>query len=147
MLFRGIAPHGWPSCIFPCLSIRLDRFFPLFRRTLMTRKIYRPRRWVRDHLHPGLYLTLSVLALWYIFSAWSFGGGSYTDYLLTVANGLILIAVAVPVALWRIWRDHPHEDGAKEPFREWASSELRIWQDRVNGTDAAVGIILSVAGV
>jgi len=114
---------------------------------LMSRKSYRPTRRITDHLHPGLYLTLSGLALWFIFSAWTFGGGGYTDYLLTVASGLILIAVAIPVGLWRIWRNHPHQDEAKEPFREWASSEFHIWQDRVNGRNAAVEIILPVAAV
>jgi hypothetical protein len=100
------------------MSMRERLFFASLRRTLMTRKIYRPTRRVTDHLHPGLYLTLSGLALWFIFSAWAFGGDGYTDYLLTVASGLILIAIAIPFGLWRIWRNHPHQDEAKEPFRE-----------------------------
>ena len=112
----------------------------------MTRKTYRPTRRVTDHLHLGLYLALSGLSLWFIFSAWAFGGDGYTDYLLT-ASGLILIAIAIPFGLWRIWRNHPHQDEVKEPFREWALSEFHIWQDRVAGRNAAVEIILPVAAV
>ena len=113
----------------------------------MTRKTYRPRPRVTDHLHPGLYLAISGLALWYIFSAWSFGGGGYTNYLLTVTSGLILMTIAIPVALWRIWRNHPHREEAKQPFREWAASEFHIWQDHLTGKNAAVEILLPVAAV
>lgn len=113
----------------------------------MTRKTYRPRPRVTEHLHPGLYVALSGLALWFVFSAWAFGGGAYTDYLLTVASGLIFITVAIPAALWRIWRSHPHQEEAEQPFRQWASSEFHIWQDRVSGRSAAVEILLPVAAV
>jgi hypothetical protein len=123
------------------------RHLPFFRRAFMAKKTYRPGRWDPDHLHPGLYLALSALALWFVFSAWAFGGGAYTDYLLTVASGLIFIAVAIPTALWRIWRNHPHQEESKQPFQRWASSELHIWQDRVSGRNAAVEILLPVAAV
>lgn len=115
----------------------------------MSRQTSHPQ-WQRvtDHLHPGLYLALAGLALWYILSAWSFGGDGYTDYLLAIASGLILIAVAIPAALWRIWRNHSHEEGSpNESFRAWAASDFRIWQDHMKARDAAIEILLPIAAV
>ncbi|MGE0150834.1 MAG: hypothetical protein AB7R87_26060 [Parvibaculaceae bacterium] len=115
----------------------------------MSRKIYRPAIRVTDRLHPALYLALVVLALWFVLSAWGFAGDEHTDYLLVVASGLVVIAVAIPAALWRIWRHHPHEK--EEPsgsLRDWASSsEFRTWQDRVKAGNAAVEILLPIAAV
>jgi hypothetical protein len=115
----------------------------------MSRKAYRPTGRVTDRLHPGLYVALVALALWFVLSAWAFGGDGYTDYLLVVASGLILIAIAVPAALWRIWRHHPHqEDEPQGSLREWAeTSEFRTWQDRVKARNAAIEILLPVAAV
>jgi hypothetical protein len=114
----------------------------------MSRKPYRPTWRVTDRLHPSLYLALALLALWFVFSAWAFGGRAYTDYLLAVASGLMFIAVAIPAALWRIWRNHPHEEGRRETLREWAAlNEFRTWQDRVKAKNAAIEILLPVAAV
>ena len=115
----------------------------------MGRKIYRPSVRITDRPHPGLYMIIVLLAVWFVLSAWAFAGGAYTDYLLAVASGLIAIAIAIPAALWRIWRHHPHEE--EEPsgsLRAWAaSSEFRTWQDRVKAKYAAVEILLPVAAV
>jgi hypothetical protein len=115
----------------------------------MSRKPYRPTWRVTDRLHPGLYLLLAGLGLWFVLSVWAFGGRAYTDYLLAVASGLIFIAVAIPAMLWRIWRNHPHEKGERrESLREWAASnEFSTWQDRVKGRNAAIEILLPVAAV
>lgn len=114
----------------------------------MKRKMFRPTWRVTDHLHPSLYLALAALALLYVISAWSFGGMGETDYLLTVVTGLVSIAILLPTALWRIWRNHSRETGEpQESFREWAASDFHIWQDHVSGIDAAVEILLPVAAV
>lgn len=115
----------------------------------MSRNEYRPTVRVTDRLHPGVYLALVALGLWFVVSAWAFGGDGYTDYLLVVASGLIFIAIAIPAALWRIWRHHPHGDDApQESFREWVSaSEFRTWQDRVKAKNAAIEILLPIAAV
>ena len=113
----------------------------------MRPKNYRPERRRSERLHSGVYLALALLALWYVFAAWSFGGDAYTDYLLVVASGLIAITVAIPAALWRIWRNHPHKDLPDRSFRAWAQSEFRIWQDHVSGRNAAIEILLPVAAV
>jgi hypothetical protein len=113
----------------------------------MTGKEYRPRNRMTDRLHPVVYLALAGLGLWYVVSAWAFGGNAYTDYLLAVVTGLVFIAVLIPVGIWRIWRNHPHREGSGEPFKFWAASELRIWQDRVKAGNAAIEILLPVAAV
>jgi hypothetical protein len=115
----------------------------------MSRKPYRPTKPITDRLHPGLYLALVALGLWFVVSAWAFGGDGYTDYLLVVASGLIFMAIAIPVTLWRIWRHHPHEeDPSTGSLREWVStSEFRTWQDRVKAKNAAIEILLPIAAV
>jgi hypothetical protein len=116
----------------------------------MSKNAYRPTKPSTDRLHPGLYLILVFLGLWFVVSAWAFGGDGHTDYLLVVASGLILIAIAIPATLWNIWRHHP--PGDREPpngsLREWASTrEFRTWQDRVKGKNAAIEILLPIAAV
>jgi hypothetical protein len=114
----------------------------------LSRKVYRPAGRVTDRLHPGLYLALVSLAAWFLFSAWLFAGGAYSDYLLAVASALIVITIAIPAALWRIWRHHLHKK--EEPsgsLREWATTEFRTWQDRVKGKNAAIEILLPIAAV
>ncbi len=109
---------------------------------------YRPTRRSSDELPPGLYLAIAALALWFIFAAWSFGGGAHTDYLLVVASGLISITVLIPLGLWRIWRNHTGDNHSHSgSFREWAASEFQIWQDHVRGRNAAIEILLPIAAV
>ncbi|MFZ5672701.1 MAG: hypothetical protein ACOZAM_07020 [Pseudomonadota bacterium] len=113
----------------------------------MPDKEYRPRQRITDGLHPGIYLALAGFGLWYAFSAWAFGGGAYTDYLLAVVTGLIAIAILIPLGMWRIWRNHAHRRDSDEPFRFWAAGDLRIWQDRMRARSAAIEILLPVAAV
>ena len=61
---------------------------------------YRPKRRSSDELPFGLYVTLALFALWFVFAAWSFGGGAYTDYLLVVASGPIVQPPPTCVAPW-----------------------------------------------
>lgn len=113
----------------------------------MLGKEYHPRQRITDRLHPAIYLALAGFGLWYAFSAWAFGGGAYTDYLLVVVTGLIAIAILIPVGLWRIWRNHPHREGPAEAFSSWAAGEFRIWQGRMKARNAAIEILLPVAAV
>ncbi len=40
----------------------------------MSRNPYRPTSPITDRLHPGLYLALVGLGLWFVLSVWAFGG-------------------------------------------------------------------------
>ena len=115
----------------------------------MSRNAHRPTKRITDRLHPGLYVVLVALGLWFVLSAWAFGGDGYTDYLLVVASGLVFIAMAIPLTLWRIRRHHSHgEEPPSGSLREWAStSEFRTWQDRVKTKNAAIEILLPIAAV
>src|SRR6187397_1829279 len=98
----------------------------------MSMRKYQPEPRRNNRLHPGLYLALAFFALRYIFAAWSFGGGADTDHLLVVASGLIGITVAIPVALWRIRRNHPRrKHSSAGSFHDWAASDFQNWQDHV----------------
>jgi hypothetical protein len=103
-----------------------------------------------DHVHPLVYLAIIGLALWFVLSAWSFAADGYTDWLLVVVSGFVLIAVAIPSILLLVWRNHrePGEDaGQHERLRDWTAGELDTWQDHVKGTNAAVEMLLPIAAV
>jgi hypothetical protein len=103
---------------------------------------------VSDHLHPLVYIAIMALAAWFAIAAWGFATDGYTDYLLAVVSGFILIAVGLPYALSRIWRKtHPREavDQDRKSFGEWASGQFATWQDRTSGANAAVEVLLPIA--
>jgi hypothetical protein len=118
----------------------------------MSNEFHRRDRPASDRLHPLVYMAIVGLALWFVVSVWGFATDGYTDYLLAVVSGFILIAVALPPALWRVWRKAQGRDAAggparQEDFQQWASSEFDTWQDRVTGANAAVQVLLPLAAV
>jgi hypothetical protein len=102
---------------------------------------------VSDRLHPLVYMAIVGLALWFVLSVWGFATDGYTDYLLAVVSCFIFIAVALPYALWRVWRKAQSDGVDRTPFHEWASGEFDTWQDRVTGANAAIQILLPLAAV
>jgi hypothetical protein len=100
-------------------------------------------------LHPYVYAAIAALALWFILSVWTFASDGYTDYLLAVVTGFILIFVALPLVLSRVSRDE--DTGARSiprrTFRGWASREFDTWQYRLTGRDAAMEILLPIATI
>jgi hypothetical protein len=106
---------------------------------------------VSKHLHPMVYEAIVGLALWYVLSVWlGFAGGSYTDYLLTVATSFVFGALALPLISWRVWR-HNRRPGAvrenTESFSDWVLGDVDIGDGRVSGTTAIVEILLPIAAV
>jgi len=105
---------------------------------------------VSDRLHPLVYVAIVCLALWFIVSVWGFATDGYTDYLLVVVSGFIVIAVGLPYVLSRVWRRAQRsEPGRRDDslFGEWAAGDFATWQDRVRGSSAAVEILLPIAAV
>ena len=103
---------------------------------------------VLDHVHPFVYMALVGLALWFVLSVWEFAGDGYTDYLLAVVSGFILIVVALTSTLWWQWWKNRRPDAAREDqesLRTWAAGELDTWQDRVKGSNAAIEMLLPIA--
>jgi hypothetical protein len=111
----------------------------------------RHARAVFDQLHPRLYLVLGVIALWFAIAVWAFAGDAYADYLLVVVNGFILIAVAIPVILWRTGHRHGRQpDGpvqAPRSFRDWLRGDLSTQQDRTRCSNAAVEVLLPLGAI
>ena len=100
-----------------------------------------------DRLPLVVYAVLGGLVLWLALAAWGFAGPGYADLSLTVITGFLIIVIAIPLVLWRVWRANssPQADGKHEPFAEWAAADFETWQDRVKGGNAAAEIILPIA--
>jgi len=97
-------------------------------------------------LHPIIYVAIAGLASWFVLSVWSFASDGYTDYLLAVVSGFIVIFVALPFVLSMVTR----EDGGTEPhrsFRGWAECEFDTWQYRLKCRNAAIEILLPPAAI
>ena len=109
---------------------------------------------VSKRLHPFVYKTIGVLALIFLLGVWEFAGDEYTGYLIAVVAGLVFVALALPLALWRIWRSHRNRaKGAKtdapeqQTFGDWASDDFEGWQDRESAGNAAIEVLLPIAAV
>ena len=107
-----------------------------------------PRHPISDGLHPAIYVSFAVLALWLMVAAWVFFGseGHYAAYSVAIATGLFFIAGAIPFVIWQVWR-HNAPDGApdRQPriaFSDWGRGQMETWQGRVEGWDAAVEVLL-----
>jgi hypothetical protein len=112
----------------------------------MTKEIVPRARATSNGLHPYVYGAIAALVLWFIVSAWSFASDGYTDWLLAVVSGFLMIFVALPFVLSRVSRDDA-DDGAPQSFHGWASCEFDTWQYRLRGQNAAVEVLLPVAAI
>jgi hypothetical protein len=117
----------------------------------MTNDTERRDRPVSNQLHPWVYFAIVGLALWLALAVWAFAWDSYTDYLLAIVSGFVLLAVILPLALWRMGRKHPASDDAgpqtTESFRDWAAGEFGAGQDHLKGSHAAVEALLPIAAL
>lgn len=100
-----------------------------------------------DRLPYGVYVTLAVLVLWLALAAWGFAGAGYVDLTLTVVSGFLLMVLAIPFVLWRVWRlnrDPKAEPDVRQTFADWTNGTFETWQDRVKGTNAVMEILLPI---
>ncbi|AZN96811.1 hypothetical protein EJ066_05645 [Mesorhizobium sp. M9A.F.Ca.ET.002.03.1.2] len=106
-------------------------------------------RYVSDGLHPHVYLAMVGLAAWYALSAWAgFGDGGYTDYLLVVMTGFIIISVALPAIAARVWLQHHRRTPATaRSFEDWMAGEFETGQGRVSAKTALIELLLPLAAV
>ena len=103
-----------------------------------------------DQLHPWIYRTIVALVLILVLSVWGFSGNEHTGLALAVVSAFFLIAVAIPVLLWRIWRkDTDRRFGPSQPvpFASWCARDLEICEGRVRGVEAIVEVLLPIAAV
>ncbi|RWN41415.1 MAG: hypothetical protein E5Y88_27490 [Mesorhizobium sp.] len=106
-------------------------------------------RYVSNGLHPHVYLAMVGLAAWYALSAWAgFGDGGYTDYLLVVMTGFIIISVALPAIAGRVWlRHHRRTSATAHSFEDWMTGEFDTGQGRMSAKTAVVELLLPLAAV
>ena len=93
-----------------------------------------------DQLPSVVYLALIGFVSWMALAAWGFAGPGYADVALTVVTGFLVIVIAIPLILWRVWRaNHERPDAPEDraKFSDWAAGEFETWQDSVKGTNAA----------
>jgi hypothetical protein len=117
--------------------------------------VYRPPP--SDQLHPLVYKVAVGFVLCFVVSAWIFfDRRSFFEQqndsgpLLAVASYLLLVAVALPLVLWRVWRKYKRRTLAGDeaaPFRNWAAGEFDAQGSRLKGSHAAIEALLPIAAV
>jgi hypothetical protein len=103
-----------------------------------------------DQLHPWIYRTIVALAMLLVLAAWGFSGNEHTGLALTVVSAFFIIAIAIPVLLWRIWRHNANcQTDQPEPlsFARWCSRDLEICEGRIKGKAAMVEVLLPIVAV
>jgi len=100
-----------------------------------------------NRLPYAVYGILIGFVAWMALAAWGFAAPGYADLSLTVVTGLLCVAIAIPLVLWRVGRANrdTKTDRKPEPFADWAAGDFETWQDRVKGRNAAAEIILPIA--
>jgi hypothetical protein len=99
-----------------------------------------------------IYRGMIGLALWLVVAAWGFfADRSYIGLSLSVVTWLILVAVVLSSTLARIGRRDPRRARSSLPFRDWARSELGLWEGRIKGsaaiTEIFVPLVAAVVGM
>src|SRR5258708_37070941 len=111
----------------------------------------RHNRAVSDHLHPLVYAAVAGFVLWYVVSAWIFFGDErYTELLLAVVTGFFFMAMAIPGAIWLVWRRYRTSDAGRAgnlSLPGSASGGREISQRRRRAPDAGIAIVPLLSAV
>lgn len=68
--------------------------------------------------HPAIYLTAVELILLYVASAWlAFGSVQYMHLALVMVTVLFLMAIAIPILLWRVHQKYATRPEGSQPLR------------------------------
>jgi hypothetical protein len=111
---------------------------------------YRPNRPISSGLHPAVYKILIGFALWFVLGSWGFiASTGYIGLSLAVVTVFIVIAVAIPFQLWRIW--HKNTTRADPENRaslgHWLTRDVETWQARLSGAAALAQILVPISSV
>src|SRR5215470_16038731 len=99
-----------------------------------------------DRLPLVVYGIVAGFVAWMALAAWGFAGAGYADLSLAVVTGLLIVAIAIPFVLWRVWRANTDERADdRMSFDDWKSSQFETWQDQQKGSQAATEIVLPIA--
>jgi hypothetical protein len=104
-----------------------------------------------DSLHPQVYRTMIALTVWLVLSIWVFfDRGAYVELTLAMITVFFVIAVGIPLLIWKTWQHHAPADETREPdepFAAWASQSFATRTGRLSGSEAATQILLPIAAV
>jgi len=105
-----------------------------------------------DGLHPLVYRSMIALTVWLVLSVWVFfdHGGGYVGLTLAVVTLFFVIAVVIPLLIWKSWQHNAPAQETREPvepFDAWASQSFVTWTGRLTGREAATQILLPLAAV
>jgi hypothetical protein len=95
---------------------------------------------ISDHLHPAIYVTLICLAAWFAIAIWGFAAGGYTDWLLVVVSGFILVAASLTAILSRVRTDRTKWD--RKRLRDWIIGDFSTRTGKSRSVTAAIEILL-----
>jgi hypothetical protein len=104
-------------------------------------------RFRSDRLHPVVYFAMLALTLLLVLAAWSFAGTGDAAANMAVVSVFAVIALAIPLVLFRIWRHRPRPDATRDRIADWLAGDLELWQGRVKASDGALIALLPVASV
>jgi fatty acid desaturase len=88
--------------------------------------------------HQFAYIALGAAVLLFALSVWGFGGDGYTDYLLIIVSGFIILAAVLPAILWHVGkkndsRDAHHEHEAARSSRDRSATGRHQSSSRLRG--------------
>ena len=106
---------------------------------------------VHDGLHPFVYRSIVALTVWLVLSVWLFfDRGAYVGLTLAMITVFFVIAVGIPLLIWKTWQHNAPAEETREPtetFTAWASQSFATWTGRLSGREAAMQILLPIAAV
>jgi hypothetical protein len=106
---------------------------------------------VHDGLHPLVYRSIIALTAWLVLSIWIFfDRGAYVGLTLAMITVFFVIAVGIPILIWKTWQHNAPAEDTLEPaesFAAWASQSFATWTGRLSGREAAMQILLPIAAV
>lgn len=102
-----------------------------------------------DQLHPLVFKLAVGMVLCFVVAAWAFFDRQHDiSELLAFASLLLLIAVALPAVLWRVWRrEQKGAVGEASRFHHWAARDFMVWGGQLKGSHAAIDALLPLAAV
>ena len=117
----------------------------------MARELVAHNKPVFDHLHRAVYATAIGLVAWYVLAAWLlFDRKDDIGLPLAMVSVLLLVAVLIPLALALIWKRHqaPYQGHSNQlSFHDWRAGDFAVWGARLQGTHAAIDMLLPLAAV
>lgn len=103
---------------------------------------------VSEDLHPWIHRAAAGLLIWFVMAAWLlFSGSGYIELALTMISVLVLMALVIPLALWRANVTSRTTEPKSETLDTWLRGRFATWTGYENGSTAAIEILLPLAAV